>query len=52
LNAITLDNNIFTNDSALGCPILDTTDTNLTASGNVFAGSSQPVPVNDKGNNN
>jgi hypothetical protein len=51
LNAITLDNNIFTNDSTLGCPILDTTATSLSATGNVFAGSGLPVPINNKGAN-
>jgi len=51
LNAITLDNNIFTDNSTNNCPILDTTATDLSASGNAFAGSGQPVPVNDKGRN-
>jgi hypothetical protein len=51
LNAITLDNNVFTDNSTLRCPILDTTETNLTAVGNVFAGSGLPVPVNNKGAN-
>ena len=51
LNAITVTNNIFTDDSTNHCPILDTTQTNLTTSGNVFAGSGAPVPVNNKGSN-
>jgi Right handed beta helix region len=50
LNGITLDNNIFTDNSTKGCPILDSSDTNLSASGNVFAGGG-PVPVNSKGAN-
>ena len=52
LNAITLDNNIFTDNSTNHCPILDTTRTHLTATGNVFAGTGLPVPVNNNGNNN
>ena len=51
LNAITTDNNIFTNNSTKHCPILDTTATSLTAVGSVFAGSGLPVPVNNTGNN-
>jgi hypothetical protein len=51
LNAITVTNNIFTDNSTLSCPILDTTQTNLTASGNVYAGSGLPVAVNNKGSN-
>ena len=49
MGAMTIDNNIFTNDSTLHCPILDTLTTNLHASGNVYAGTGQAVPVNDKG---
>jgi Right handed beta helix region len=52
LTAITVDNNIFTDNSTRGCPILDTTNTDLSTAGNVFAGTGQSVPVNDKGNNN
>jgi hypothetical protein len=51
LNAITVDNNIFVDDSTAHCPILDTTATNLTAVGNVFAGTGLPVPINNKGAN-
>ena len=51
LNAITVTNNIFTDNSTLHCPILSTTQTNLTASGNVYAGTGLPVPVNNKGAN-
>ncbi len=51
LNAITVDSNIFTNNSTNHCPILSTTQTNLTASGNVYAGTGLPVPVNNKGAN-
>jgi hypothetical protein len=51
LNAITVDNNIFTNNSTKSCPILSTTQTNLTVSGNVYAGTGLPVPVNNKGAN-
>ena len=51
LNAITVTNNIFTDNSNKGCPILDTTRTDLTVAGNVFAGSGLPVPVNNKGAN-
>jgi len=39
----------FTNDSVLHCPILDTLTTNLTTSGNVYAGTGKAVPVNNKG---
>ena len=46
---MTITNNIFTNNSALHCPILDTLNTKLTASGNVFTDSSEPVPVNNQG---
>ena len=51
LNAITVTNNSFTDNSAKNCPILDTTQTNLTVAGNVLAGSGGPVPVNNKGAN-
>jgi hypothetical protein len=51
LNGITMDNNIFTDNSARHCPILDSTATNLSATGNVFAGSGLAVPVNRKGAN-
>ena len=51
LNAITVTNNVFTDNSSLSCPILDTTQTNLTASGNVYAGTGLPVAVNNKGSN-
>jgi hypothetical protein len=51
LNAITVTNNIFTDNSTKNCPILDTTHTNLTVAGNVFAGSGGSVPVNNKGAN-
>ena len=51
LNAITVTNNTFTANSSLSCPILDTTQTNLTATGNVYAGTGLPVPVNNKGSN-
>jgi hypothetical protein len=47
--AMTVENNIFTNDSTLHCPILDTLTTNLTTSGNVYAGTGAAVPVNNKG---
>ena len=49
LASMTITNNIFTNNSALHCPILDTLNTKLTASGNVFTDSSEPVPVNNQG---
>jgi hypothetical protein len=49
LAAMSVTNNIFTNDSTLHCPILDTLNTDLTAFGNVFAGTGLPVPVNNKG---
>jgi hypothetical protein len=49
LSAVTIDNNIFTDNSALSCPILDTKKVNLSTAGNTFAGSGAPVPVNDKG---
>jgi Right handed beta helix region len=51
LSGITLDNNIFTDNSTKHCPILDTTHTDLNVSGNVFAGTGLPVPVNNKGAN-
>jgi hypothetical protein len=51
LNAITVTNNIFTDNSTKNCPILDTTHTNLTVAVNVFAGSGGSVPVNNKGAN-
>jgi hypothetical protein len=51
LSGISLDNNIFTDNSTKHCPILDTTHTNLNVSGNVFAGTGLPVPVNNKGAN-
>ena len=51
LNAITVTNNIFTDNSTKNCPILDTTHTNLTVAGNVFAGSGGSVLVNNKGAN-
>ena len=51
LSGITLDNNIFTDNSTKHCPILDTNKTNLSVSGNVFAGTGLPVPVNNKGAN-
>ena len=51
LNAITVDNNIFTDNSTKHCPILDTTHTDLSVSGNVFAGTGLPVPINNKGAN-
>lgn len=50
LNAITMDNNIFTDNSTKNCPILSTTKTDLSAAGNVFAGGGA-VPVNNKGAN-
>jgi hypothetical protein len=49
LSGITVDNNIFTNNSTSHCPILDTPHVGLSASGNVFAGTGLPVPVNNKG---
>ncbi len=49
MGVMTVENNIFTNDSALHCPILDTLTTNLVTSGNVYAGTGAAVPVNDKG---
>ena len=49
MGAMTVENNIFTNDSTLHCPILDTLTTNLTTSGNVYAGTGGAVPVNNKG---
>jgi hypothetical protein len=51
LVGMTVDNNIFTNNSTNGCPILDTTHTDLSVSGNVFAGTGLPVAVNNKGAN-
>jgi hypothetical protein len=51
LNGITMNNNIFTDNSTKHCPILDSSATNLSASGNVFAGSGLAVPVNRKGAN-
>ena len=51
LVGMTVDNNVFTNNSTNSCPILDTTHTSLSASGNTFAGTGLPVPVNNKGAN-
>jgi hypothetical protein len=51
LSGISLDNNIFTDNSTKNCPILDTTHTDLSVSGNVFAGTGLPVPVNNRGAN-
>ena len=51
LSGISLDNNIFTDNSTKHCPILDTTHTDLSVAGNVFAGTGLPVPVNNKGAN-
>ena len=51
LNGITVTNNTFTDNSTKSCPILDTTHTDLTAAGNVFAGGGGSVPVNNKGAN-
>lgn len=49
LAAMSVNNNIFTNDSALHCPLLDTVHTDLTAVGNVYAGTGQPIKVNNRG---
>ena len=49
LGGITVDNNIFTDNSTKHCPILDSPRTDLSVSGNVFAGTGLPVPVNNKG---
>jgi Right handed beta helix region len=49
LGGISVDNNIFTDNSTKHCPILDSPHTDLSASGNVFAGSGAPVPINNKG---
>ena len=49
LASMTITNNIFTNDSALHCPLLDTLHTDLIASGNVYAGTGLAIPINDKG---
>jgi hypothetical protein len=49
MGGIAVDNNIFTDNSTRNCPILDSPTVNLTVSGNVFAGSGLPVPVNNKG---
>jgi len=51
MSGISVDNNIFTDNSTNHCPILDTTHTGLSVSGNVFAGTGLPVPVNNKGAN-
>jgi hypothetical protein len=50
LTGITMGNNIFTDNSTKHCPILDTSATSLSVSGNVFAGGGA-VPVNSKGAN-
>ena len=49
MGGMTVENNIFTNDSVKHCPILDTLTTTLTTSGNVYAGTGMPVSVNNKG---
>jgi len=49
MGGMTIENNVFTNDSVLHCPILDTLTTTLTTSGNVYAGTGKAVPVNNKG---
>jgi hypothetical protein len=51
LSGIAVDNNIFTDNSTKHCPILDTSHTDLSVSGNVYAGTGLPVPVNNKGAN-
>jgi hypothetical protein len=48
MGAMTINNNIFVNNSTKNCPILDTLSTHLSASGNVYS-SGGPVPVNNKG---
>ncbi len=49
IGGISVDNNIFTDDSTKHCPILDSPNTDLSVSGNVFAGTGLPVPVNNRG---
>ena len=49
LKNIAVTSNIFTANSTLGCPILDTPAVTMTATGNVWAGTGLPVKVNNKG---
>ena len=49
LVGITMNDNIFTNDSALSCTILYTPVTALSASGNVFINTGLPIKMNGNG---
>ncbi len=52
LNAINVDNNTFTANSTQPLPdLVDRRRPTLTATGNVYAGTGLPVPVNNKGAN-